>query len=178
MMWVDWAIVIVLAAAVLAGLTQGFFRSVCSLAGLILGLAAAFWNYGRVAAILMPVVRIRPVADAIGFLLIAIVVMVVIGILGAVLARALRMIGLGWLDSLAGAVFGFFQGALLVTIFILVTVAFFPQTQWLTQARLPHMFFSACRLSTNMSPAELAARVRSGLRELELESPQWMHPSS
>ncbi|MGH9606210.1 MAG: CvpA family protein [Terracidiphilus sp.] len=178
MTWVDWAIVIVLAVAVLAGLSQGFFRSVCSLGGLILGLAVAAWNYGHLAAILLPIVRIRTVADAIGFLLIAIAVMLVIGLLGAVLAKALRLVGLGWLDALAGGAFGFLQGALLVTIFILVTVAFFPQAEWLTQARLPQMFFSACRLSTHMTPAELAERVRSGLDKLERESPRWMHPEA
>ena len=177
MMWEDWIIVIVLAAAVLAGLTQGFFRSVCSLGGLILGLAAAAWNYGRVAAILMPMVRIEPVADAIAFLLIAILVMLAAGILGVVLARTLRLLGLGWLDGLAGAAFGFLQGALLITLFILVTVAFFPKAQWLTQARLPRLFFSACSLSTHMTPAELAERVRTGLHTLEQESPRWMHPS-
>jgi len=177
MMWEDWIIVIVLAAAVLAGLTQGFFRSVCSLVGLILGLSVAAWNYGHMAAILMPIVRIQPVADAVGFLLVAILVMLVIGLLGAVMAKTLRMIGLGWLDSLAGGAFGFLQGALLITLFILVTVAFFPQAQWLTQARLPRMFFSACSLSTHMTPAELAERVRTGLHTLEKESPRWMHPS-
>jgi len=177
MMWEDWIIVIVLAAAVLAGLTQGFFRSVCSLGGLILGLAAAAWNYGRVAAILMPMVRIEPVADAIAFLLIAILVMLAAGILGVGLARTLRLLGLGWLDGLAGAAFGFLQGALLITLFILVTVAFFPKAQWLTQARLPRLFFSACSLSTHMTPAELAERVRTGLHTLEQESPRWMHPS-
>ena len=48
MTWVDWAIVIVLAVTVIGGLTQGLFRSVCSLAGLIFGLLLAAWNYGRV----------------------------------------------------------------------------------------------------------------------------------
>ena len=48
--WVDWAIVIVVALSVFGGLAQGFFRSVCSLGGLILGLALAAWNYRIVAA--------------------------------------------------------------------------------------------------------------------------------
>ena len=34
------------------------------------------------------------------------------------------------------------------------------------------MFFGACHLSTHMSPAELAERVREGLRMLEEESPR------
>ena len=176
MTWIDWAIVIVLALSVLGGLQQGFFRSVCSLGGLVLGLVLAAWNYARVAALLKPLVRIEPVADTIGFLLIALVVMGLAGLVGSALAKALHRIGLGCLDRLAGAAFGLFQGALLVTLCILVAVAFFPKAHWLTEGRLPKQFFGACHLSTHMSPAELARRVREGLRTLEEESPPWMHP--
>ena len=84
--------------------------------------------------------------------------------------------GLGCLDRLAGAAFGFFQGALLVTLIVLVAVAFFPQEQWLADAKLPRLFFGACHLSTHMTPAELADRIRQGLKVLEHESPRWMHP--
>jgi uncharacterized membrane protein required for colicin V production len=41
---VDWIIVVVLAAAVLAGIARGFFRSAFSLGGLIVGLSLAAWN--------------------------------------------------------------------------------------------------------------------------------------
>ena len=176
MTWIDWAIVIVIALSVLGGLKQGFFRSVFSLGGLLLGLVLAAWNYARVAALLMPLVRIEPVSDTIGFILIALFVMAVAGILGTVLAKALHKIGLGCLDRLAGAAFGLFQGALLVTLCILVAVAFYPKAHWLTEGKLPRRFFGACHLSTHMSPEELARRVRQGLKTLEEESPPWMHP--
>jgi membrane protein required for colicin V production len=174
--WVDWAIVIFLAVSVLGGLQTGFFRSVCSLGGLLLGLVLAAWNYARVAALLRPLVRIEAVADTIGFLLIALVVMALAGVLGSILARTFHQLGLGCLDRLAGGVFGLFQGAGLVTLCILVAVAFFPTAHWLTEGKLPRQFFGACHLSTHVSPAALAERVREGLRMLEEESPEWMHP--
>jgi len=172
----DWAIVIVMALSVLGGLKQGFFRSVFSLGGLLLGLVLAAWNYARVAAWLMPLVRMEPVADTIAFILIALFVMAVAGILGTILAKALHQMGLGCLDRLAGAAFGLFQGALLVTLCILVAVAFYPKAHWLAEGKLPKRFFGACHLSTHMSPEELARRVRQGLKTLEEESPPWMHP--
>ena len=46
---VDWAIVILIALSVLEGLSEGFFRSFCSLGGLLLGLVLAAWNYGLAA---------------------------------------------------------------------------------------------------------------------------------
>ena len=175
---VDWFIVIVIALAVLGGLQQGFFRSVFSLGGLLLGLVLAAWNYGRVAALLLPLVRIDAVANAIGFLLIALVVMGIAGFVGSFLGNAMHQIGLGCLDKLAGAAFGFFQGMLLVTVIILVAVAFFPRAHWLLDAKLPRSFFGACHLSTHVSPQELAERVQHGLKYLEQESPRWMHPES
>lgn len=176
MQWVDWAILLVMALSVLGGLAQGFFRSVCALGGLLLGLAVAAWNYTRLAAVILPVVRIKPVANAIAFLLIAILVMALAALVGKLISTVFHQVGLGCLDRLAGAVFGFFQGALLVMLIVLVSVAFFPEARWLTEAKLPRMFFGACHLSTHMTPAELSERVRQGLKLLEHESPRWMHP--
>jgi membrane protein required for colicin V production len=176
MTWVDWAIVIVLAAATIGGITQGLLRSVCSFLGLIFGLMIAAWNYGRIAAIILPIVRIQAVADAVGFLLIALVIMAIAGLIGHFISSVVHKIGLGCLDRLAGAVFGFAQGALLVMVTILVVLAFFPNSPWLAEAQLPKYFYGACHVTTNLSPGELAARVRHGIDEMEKRAPEWMHP--
>jgi membrane protein required for colicin V production len=173
---VDWAIVVVIVLTMLGGLTQGFFRSVCSLGGLLLGLAVAAWNYGRIAELVLPLVHIAAVANAIGFLLIALIVMGLAAVAGNMLSKIFHHMGLGCLDRLAGAAFGIFQGALLVTLIILVTLAFFPKAHWLREAKLPQYFFGACHLSTEVSPADLARHVQEALRALEEKSPQWLHP--
>jgi membrane protein required for colicin V production len=173
---VDWVIAFIMVMAVLGGLSQGFFRSACSLGGLVLGVAIASWNYGHVAALLIPVVRIHGVADCIAFLVIALLVMAIFAFIGNFLAKTFRVLGLGCLDGIAGAIFGFFQGIILVTLGILVIVAFFPPAHFLAEARLPRLFFGSCHLSANMSPHDLAVRVREGLRELEEKTPVWLHP--
>jgi len=101
--------------------------------------------------------------------------MLIAAITGAVLAKVFEKVGLSCLDRLAGGVFGFVEGLVFVTICILVTVAFFPQTQWLTEARLPRYFFGALHVSTHVTPSRLADRLRNELRTLEAESQQWMH---
>ena len=172
---VDWAVVIIMVSAVIAGMVQGFFRSVCSLGGLLLGLAVAAWNYDRLAGVFLPLVRIPAVANTIAFLLLALLVMALVGVIGNLLAKAFKMIGLGWLDGIVGGIFGFFQGTVLVVVFILVIVAFFPQQQWLAEATLPRMFFGALHVSTHMTPSELSSRVRSGLKSIEEESQRLLH---
>jgi membrane protein required for colicin V production len=171
----DWIIVVVLAAAVLAGIARGFFRSAFSLAGLLVGLALAAWNYWRVAAVLKPMIHSAEVADATAFLVIALAVMVVAAILGSLLAKVFEKVGLGCLDRFAGAVFGFVEGIVLVTICLLVTVAFFPETVWLTEARLPRYFFGALHVSVHVTPSRLGDRVRKELQTLESESKQLIH---
>jgi membrane protein required for colicin V production len=175
MEWVDWIILAVLVGSVLGGMAQGLFRSVCSLLGLILGIALADWNYARVAVAFKPIVQIEAVADAIAFLLIAVVVMFLANVAGVTLSKMFHWMGLGYIDIMGGTIVGFLQGALLVTVCILVTVAFFPQTQWLTQAKFPQMFFGTFHLSTAVSPDVLSRRVMDGLRTLQHETPKWTH---
>lgn len=178
MTFVDWIILAILVSAVMAGFAQGFFRSVFSLGGLVLGLVLAAWNYHRAARFIQPVVHSSEVANTVGFLLVALLVAVLANFAGHTLARVFQMIGLGCLDRLAGGVFGFFQGTLVVTVCILVTVAFFPRAEWLTRSRLSRYFYGACHLSTHLSPSMLAEHVRQDLNHLEHESPAWMHPEN
>ncbi len=173
---IDWIIVAVLAGAVVAGIAQGFLRSAFSLGGVILGLILGAWNYGRAASILQPVVRNWSIANAIGFLVIALLVSALLAGAGALLAKFFEKLGLGCLDALAGVIFGLFQGALLVTVCILVTIAFFPDAKWLTESRLPRYFFGACHLSASVSPESLRRLVHDDLDRLEHQSPAWMHP--
>jgi membrane protein required for colicin V production len=172
---VDWIIVFILAISILIGIARGFFRSAFSLGGLLFGLALAAWNYGRLAGLLKHIVPSAEVANAIAFLVIALLVMVVAAVIGSLLAKIFQKVGLGCLDRMAGAIFGLFEGALFVTVCILVTVAFFPDTAWLTQSRLPRYFFGALHVSIQVTPSKLSDRVRQELNVLEQESPAWMH---
>ena len=176
MVWVDWVIVLVILLAVLGGLREGFFRSACSAAGLLLGLALATWNYAWLASWLMVFVRIETVADVIAFLTIALAVMGLAGIAGQIVSNAVHGMGLGCLDRLVGAAFGFLQGTLLVMVVILVALAFYPRAHWLARAKLPKYFFGACHMTAHMSSEEMAERIRHGLLLLEDETPQWLHP--
>ncbi len=171
----DWIIVLVIVLAVLGGFQQGFFRSIFSLAGLVVGLVLAAWNYNRAAAILMGFLGNEQVADAVGFITIALLVMIVAAILGHVTAKALRDLGLGCLDRLAGGVFGLVQGVFLVTLCITVALAFYPDAEWLREARLPRYFFGTAHLSAQLSPGDLAVKVHREMKVLEEQAPGWLH---
>jgi membrane protein required for colicin V production len=173
---VDLAIVIVLAISAIVGLVQGFVRSFSALAGLVLGLTLACWNYRRPAGVLETMIHSRPLADTIGFVIIALTIMIVFGFVGAVFAKALRFLGLGLIDMMGGAAFGLLEGAGLVIICIIVTMAFFPKSHWMDESRMTPMFFGLCDQVMEMSPNDVAKRVRNGMAEIQAHSPSWMHP--
>jgi len=176
--WVDLIVLAVLAGSIFLGMVQGFFRTVCSLLGLVLGVVLASWNYVRLAMVFKRVLRIDAIADTVAFLLIAALVMIMANVAGILFKRFFRWMGLGCMDTLGGAIAGLMQGILLVTVCLLVTVAFFPQTEWLTEAKFPQLFFRACHLDPRMSPDELSGRVKQGMRMLRHEMPQWTHEKS
>lgn len=176
--WVDWIVLAVLAGSVFAGMAQGFFRTVCSLLGLLFGVVLASWNYAALAGKLKWMIPVEAVDDALAFLAIAALVLLVANLTGSLLRKLFHWMGLGCLDTLGGAIAGFVQGALLVTITILVTVAFFPQTQWLTRAKFPQLFFRTCHWSGEMNPDEISRRVRSDMKRLQRAMPRWTHEKS
>ena len=163
MTWLDWLIVAVLVFSVLMALFRGFFREACSFAGLIAGIWLAAWNYPLVAAPLRRFITSEGIADAIAFILIAVVVMLVAGLAGYVLSKTFRVIGLGWLDSLLGGVFGFFRGCLLVTIGMMAVAAFLPQSTWAHDSTLAPYFLMPADELSSMVPAVLRVRIREGV---------------
>jgi membrane protein required for colicin V production len=177
MTMVDWIILVGLVIATLGGLAQGFFRAACGLAGLIFGYMAAVWNYHYVARVFLPLVRLEPLANAIGFLIIILLVMLAGALVGGFLEKMFRFAGLGCLDSLLGAVLGFLQGVAVVMVFVVLTLAFFPGATFLTDARIPPMFFEACHVSMDMSPHQLSDKLEEGMKRLKQESPGWIHSS-
>jgi membrane protein required for colicin V production len=170
MTWIDWAILVIMLGATIGGLVQGFLRTACSLIGLILGLSIASWNYKVVAITLLPLIHNEATSNIIGFILIAVLVMAVCNVLGKMLAKTMEWMGLGCLDMILGGVAGFVQGVLLITIFLIGIVAFFPKTDWMAGSRLPPFFFGACHLSSHITPSDLAEKVAEGLRTLEIET--------
>jgi len=173
--WVDWIIITVVALATFGGMVQGFFRSFFGLAGLVGGFLAAVWNYSRLGKVFFPVVQSETIANAIAFLTIVVLVTLAGAVVGGILQKAFRWAGLGCLDTVLGAVLGLLQGAAAVMVFVLVTVAFFPGTAWLNEAKIPPMLFQACHISMDMGPKSLSDQVQDTLKKLKRESPSWMH---
>src|SRR5215469_9640321 len=103
---IDWAIAVILIVSVLSAAKHGFFVEAFSLAGVVLGVLLASWNYQKILPWLDPWIHSPGVAEAVAFITIAIAVMIVAGLAGRLIRWSVRSIGLGWADRFAGAIFG------------------------------------------------------------------------
>src|SRR6266542_3618328 len=126
MNWLDVVLLLALAGSVVASFRSGFTREVIGLATLIAAILLATWFYAPAGHWLVPYVSSPAVAHFCGFFLVFVVVLVLGGLVGLVLARMLRLVGLSFFDRLLGAGFGVVRGALLAVVIVLAIMAFSP----------------------------------------------------
>jgi membrane protein required for colicin V production len=174
----DLLIVAVLVTSVVSAFVKGFFLEVFSLAGVVIGLFFAGANYSGFAPLVMLLVPNREAANLIAFLVIAMLVMLLAGLLGRVLRGLIRQVGLGIVDRIFGAVFGLVKGCIVVTLVLMGIVAFLPRQRWLDSSRLAPVFLTAAHGGSHVVPFELGEKVREGLQSLRIVQPNLLKPSS
>jgi membrane protein required for colicin V production len=124
--WIDLLLLVVIGASVLAGFAAGFARVGVGFAAMIVGLFCGFWFYGIVAAYVLDYVSSRAIANLVGFFVIFSGVLIVGAIVGRVLAKFFKWVGLSWLDRLLGGAFGLVRGLVIAAGIVTVLLAFSP----------------------------------------------------
>ena len=170
----DWVIVAILLLCVLQAARRGIFVEAFSLAGIVVGIGVASWNYTRLLPWLQGWLWSQAVADAVAFLAIALLVMIAAGIVGRLIRWSMRTIGLGWADRLLGAAFGLVKGGVLVTLGVMALVAFWPGSRVLQGSRLGPYFVTAARESTVATPTGLRNKVRYGAMLVREHTPGFL----
>lgn len=175
---IDWAIVVILIVSVLSAAKHGFFVEAFSLAGVVLGLLLASWNYQKILPWINGWVHSPGVAEAIAFIAIAIAVMVLAGLAGRLIRWSVRSIGLGWADRFIGAIFGLVKGCVLVTLGVMAIAAFLPNATWLERSKFAPYFLSVAHEASVVTPAELGERIREGVKVIRDAQPDWLNPNA
>ena len=175
----DWFVVAIIVLSTIMAAAQGLVLELVSLAALVLGLWLAFWNYPVLATPLSHVIHSEGVANVVAFLLIALGVMLVIGLIGRAISKVAHTAGLGGLDSLLGAIFGVVRGCFLVVVAIIAIAAFVPQKNWLQGSKLAPYFLSAANDISAGAPAEMQHKIQEGVAIIK-QGPGWiqfhLHP--
>jgi membrane protein required for colicin V production len=175
---VDWVILIVLILSVLSAAKAGLVLEVCTLAGLVLGVLVASWDYQKLTPWMGQWIHSPALNEALSFMAITLGVMIAAGIVGRIIRWSVKSVGLGWADRLAGAAFGLLKGCALVTIAVMVIAAFWPTATWFQQSRFAPRFLSMAHAAAAVAPAALEYRIRSGVVVLRRAQPEWMRPAA
>jgi len=118
---IDIVILVVLVFFLLKGILRGLLKEACSLLGLVLGGLFAFTFHLPLAQLLQDSFGLSAQLCVWGaFLAIFLLVVLCFAVIGFVLNRFVKIIFLGGINRLAGAVFGLLQGIVVLSIFVLV----------------------------------------------------------
>lgn len=126
MSWIDIVVLVIVGWSVIAGFQGGIARAGIGFAATILGIVFGFWFYGVAGAYLADYISSRAFANLLGFLLVFSLFVVAGAIVGRVLAKLFRWVGLSWLDRFLGACFGALRGAVIAVALVTVILAFAP----------------------------------------------------
>lgn len=119
MTWLDYAVLVVLAASILWGVWRGLVHEVVSVASWVLAFLAANMFAGAMGD-LLPASMAPEVRVLVSFVVVFIVVLIACTIVGHLLSRMMKVAGLGPLDRTLGGVFGLARALVILLAFALV----------------------------------------------------------
>lgn len=150
----DVLLLILLAVTAFAGFRQGFIVEVAGILGAVAALGVARLEYVDVRTILEQLAAKSPWLTIVAYVLVFLVVWGAIIIVARKLRLLVRLMMLGWLDRLGGAIIGLVQGALLVAL-LLYFARRVPQTgirHLANHSALAPTFLSAMPLLSHVFP--------------------------
>jgi len=155
--WIDILLVLVIAFSVLSGFTAGFARVGVGFIATLVGIFLGFWCYGVAGAYVLDYVSNREIANLIGFFAIFIGVVLVGALIGRLLAKLFKWIGLSWLDRLLGAGIGFVRGVVMAVALITVLLAFAPSPppRSVVDSKLMPYMLDASNVLAALTPREV-----------------------
>ncbi len=166
MSFLDITIALVILLSAIFGLRGGIIRSSFSIAGLLLGLVFASYNFERFAAELAPMVHSLARAETIWLFLLICVTMVAAAMLAHQVQAAVSWSKLGAFDRILGLALGALRGYIMAMVCIMVIAAFFPQSNELLESHLITYFLQPTASLTSITSPSLKQRVYEGLSAL------------
>jgi membrane protein required for colicin V production len=168
MNWFDVLLIGILVASVAHGFARGFIRIGIGFIATVLGFLLASWFYGTAGSFLTPAIHSPVIANIAGFGIVFAGVMVLGAIVSAVLARMLRLVGLGMADRAGGAALGAVRGVLFCVIVIVGILAFSPRRPTaVAESHFAPYLAETAQSMANLTPYEIRNGVRRQYEDLK-----------
>jgi membrane protein required for colicin V production len=168
----DWLLLVIVFLSVVMAFRRGIIKVLFSLAGLIAGIILASWNYTQLAATLHRWITSNTAAQAIAFLAIFVTVMILFTLAARLVRKTVRAVGLGIVDRLLGAAFGFLRGILLGAAILMAITAFDPSSSWTKNSVLVPYFLAESHAVSFVVPKGFQEQMAAGASHLLQQKPE------
>lgn len=182
MNWLDWVLIVCLAASALQSFRRGFTREIIGLCAAVAAFALGMWFYGTAGSFVRPWVSSDRVASLLGFVIIVVTVLLLGAIIGRIVRGFVKAVGLSFFDRLLGAAFGVIRGALVAAALLTAYMAFGPgalssgssSAKETTPTAVVHSLIApylmeASRIFVHAAPTELKREFRAAYDEMKTE---------
>jgi membrane protein required for colicin V production len=123
----DIIVIIILGYCLIRGIFRGLVKELSSIIGVFGGFYAAYTYYPLLAKPLSKWITNIGYLNILSFMIIFCGVFIIISILGIIINYLLKIVFLGWLDRVSGAMFGAMKGILIVSVLLIALTAFLPK---------------------------------------------------
>ena len=160
MIWIDYAIIGLIAISAILGITRGFVREVFSIAAWV----AAIWvglSFSRELSFYLRTLIEHPAGRmAAAFAGLVVITLIVGGLVGFLVQQIINKTGLTGSDRLAGLVFGIARGMVVVAMLVLLAgLTPLPNDSWWRESTLIAPFQSLALWLRDQAPAGVAGFV-------------------
>ena len=164
----DFVLLIILGWSVVAGFLAGFTRVGIGFIAMVLGILFGMWFYFIPAGWIQEFVQSSTASNLLGFFIVFALFLIAGAIVGRILGRMLKLVGLSFFDRLAGAAFGFVRGSVLVVAVMTVITAFAPTPppQFIVHSKVAPYAATAGNVLAFLAPRSLKEGYRDTLAKL------------
>jgi membrane protein required for colicin V production len=153
MNWLDIVILVAVAIAAVIGLKMGLIKAVLLLAGIVVGVVLAGHFSGPLGERLT-FISSEGVAKGVAFAVIMLAVLAAAAIAAALLTWAAKLVMLGWVNRLGGAVLGLLLGALFCGALLAMWVHFLGMAEVIAQSAIATILLDRLPVVLALLPAE------------------------
>jgi membrane protein required for colicin V production len=166
--FLDILLLLIVGWNIVGGFQEGFARVGVSFAATVLGILFGFWFYSIPAGYIQDYIRSDTAANLFGFFFVFILFVIAGAIIGRMLSKMIKAVGLTFLDRLGGAGVGFVRGSLLALAMVTVITAFSPAPppSFIADSRVMPYVSSAASVLSWIAPSRLKTGYRESLEKL------------
>ncbi len=167
----DMVIAVILGYSLIVGIFKGFIKEAASIIGVVGGFYAAYAGHEMLGPVVAGWVETPAYRDIIAFILIFLGFCLIVNLLGFLLRLLIKLVLLGAVDRLFGAVLGVLKGALVASLLYVLLIAFLPigGKQMVAESQLARPVNAVSKMIGHVVPKEKRRAFMRNMEELKKE---------